>query len=529
MDDHQINRRQLSRRSFLITGSSLIAASLIRPGFSLETGGGSGGIFGLGVASGDPAPDGFVIWTRLIRYPGEPGGGMPPDRFAVSWQVAEDEGMKRVVAKGVAQAEAVWAHSVHVEVEGLRPDRWYWYRFRAADEWSPIGRSRTLPAPDALPGHLRFAFASCQKYEMGYYTALEHMAREDLDLVVFLGDYIYEKDDSSKAVRPHGLKTVQTLEDFRQRYAVYKADPALQEAHAAAPWIVTWDDHEVDNDYAGAVPGNPERIPVESFLSRRAAAYRAYYEHMPLRSSARPVGPDMALYRTMDFGRLARFCVLDTRQYRSDQPAGPRDQPVSAAQEDPSRTMLGEIQRNWLANELAASPAVWNVLAQQVLMARVDFDPAPDFIVDVDKWAGYEHERRWLLRYLRDEGVSNPVVLTGDIHSNWAIELSVDSGEDGGDPVAVEFVGTSISSGGNGDEDPDTIAALRAGNPSVKFHNNRRGYVRCVVTPDAWRTDFQTVPYIDRHGAPLVTAASFRVDNGCALLREIQAPRASAD
>jgi alkaline phosphatase D len=454
---------------------------------------------------------------------------MPPDPIEVSWQVSEDEGMTRVVGTGVARAEAAWAHSVHVEVEGLRPDRWYWYRFRVDDEWSLIGRSRTLPAPDFLPGELRFAFASCQKYEMGYYTAHEHMAREDLDLVVFLGDYIYEKDDSSKGVRPHGLKTVQTLEDYRLRYAVYKADPALQAAHAAAPWIVTWDDHEVDNDYAGAVPGNPQKVPVESFLARRAAAYRAYYEHMPLRRSARPAGPDMTLYRTLDFGRLARFCVLDTRQYRSDQPAGPRDQPVSLAQEDPSRTMLGEVQRLWLADELSTSPAAWNVLAQQVLMARVDFDPAPEFVVDVDKWAGYEHERRWLLRYLRDERISNPVVLTGDIHSNWAIELTEDSLETGGDPVAVEFVGTSISSGGNGGEDPEVVAALRAGNPSVKFHNDRRGYVRCVVTPDAWRTDFQTVPYIDRRGAPLVTAASFMVENGDAHLHRIRAPQAPAD
>lgn len=513
----------LSRRSFLLSGTALATATLLRSRALAARQPTGDGLFTLGVASGEPAPDGFVIWTRLAPDPGATDGGMSSPRVEVRWQVAEDEDMTRIVQEGTAIAEHAWAHSVHVEVAGLAPDRWYWYRFECDGAVSPTGRTRTLPAPGSLPERLTFAFASCQKYEMGYYTAYEHMAREELDLVIFLGDYIYEKDDSSAAVRPHGLPAVQTLDDYRQRYGVYKSDPALQHVHALMPWFVTWDDHEVGNDYAGDVPENPEELSTEAFLERRAAAYRAFYEHMPLRRSARPTGPDMNLYRCFDYGRLARFHILDTRQYRSDQPGTTRRQRPSALLEDPARTMLGNRQRAWLAESLAGSPAIWNVLAQQVLMARVDLDEGSDFLVDVDKWAGYEHERRWLLRHLRDRRITNPVVLTGDIHSNWANELVDDFDADPPRPVAVEFVGTSISSSGNGTNQPEGLAELLAQNPAVKFHNKERGYVRCEITPDTWRADFRTVPYIDRRGAPLQTRASFEVAAGTPRLRRLDA------
>jgi alkaline phosphatase D len=513
ISDHQV----LTRRSFLAGSASFAVAALLAnrvrgavtaaPKFTAYP-------FSLGVASGDPAPDGMVLWTRLAPQPRMVGGGMPVEPVAVDWQVAEDEGMTRVVQHGTASAVPAWAHSVHVEVEGLQPDRWYWYRFKAGGEISPVGRTRTMPAAGAAVERLRFAFASCQKYEIGHYTAYEHMAREDLDLVVHLGDYIYEKGDDKKAIRPHGTPEILTLDDYRARYAVYKSDPALQAAHAMAPWIVTWDDHEVSNNYAAAVPEYPGRMSTPEFLRRRAAGYQAYYEHMPLRRSALPSGPDMLLYRRLDFGQLATFNVLDTRQYRTDQPQDDDVKPPAPVLLDPAGTLMGDRQRNWLFAGLAGSAATWNILAQQIMMARVDFRPGPEMAVSMDKWSGCEFERRRLLRQFRDRRVANPVVLTGDIHCNWANELMADFDRPDSPPVGVEFVGTSISSGGDGAEKRKDSDELLAENPFVKFFNDERGYVRCEVTPQAWRSDYRTVPYVTRPGAPLGTRASFVVESG---------------
>lgn len=514
----------LPRRAFLLGGAALAATTLLPARTRVATGGATrltGDPFTLGVASGEPAPDGVVLWTRLAPRPLEPGGGLPPAPVEVTWRVAEDEAFTRLAARGTATADPAWAHSVHVEVAGLRPDRWYWYQFQTGDALSPVGRTRTLPAPGAAPARLRFAFASCQKYEVGYYTAYEHLAREDLDLVLHLGDYIYERDDGQGAVRPHGTPEIFTLDDYRARYARYKTDAALQAAHALAPWVVTWDDHEVSNDYAGAVPEDPAAFSPAAFLRRRAAAYQAYYEHQPLRAAARPVGPHLRLYRHFDFGTLARLPVLDTRQYRTDQPAGPRLQSASPQLLDPAGTMLGAEQRAWLLRTLAPSPARWHLLAQQVLMAPLDRAPGPGTLVDVDKWSGYEFERRLLLRHLRDQRVANPVVLTGDIHSNWANELRADFDDPVAPPVAVEFVGTSITSGGDGADRPFYLDALLAENPFVKFHNSERGYVRCEVTPEACRADFRTVPYVSRPGAPLQTRASFVVEAGRSSLHRL--------
>ncbi len=504
-------------------GGAALAVSLLLPVRGADPMAGLDGyLFALGVASGDPVADGFVIWTRLAPRPREPGGGMPPLVAEVGWEVAEDEAMTRVIRAGTTVATPAWAHSVHVEVTGLRPDRWYWYRFKAGKAVSPIGRARSLPTAGSTPDRLRFAFASCQKYETGYYTAFEHLAREDIDLIFHLGDYIYEKVDSADGVRLHGLPEASTLDTYRSRYAVYKTDRALQAAHAHAPWIVTWDDHEVSNDYAGDVAEHPELQPRDEFLSRRAAAYQAYYEHMPLRLAARPSGPDLSLYRRLEYGRLALFHVLDTRQYRTDQPAGERRQHSGPALLNPAATMLGQAQRDWLFNGLAGSTATWNVMAQQVLMAAVDRVPGPEVVVDVDKWAGYEFERRRLLRYLVEHKIPNPVVLTGDIHSNWAIELQHDFDACASRPVAVEFVGTSISSGGDGAAIPPYLNELLRENPAVKFHNGERGYVRCELTAKEWRTDYRTVPYVSRPGAPVQTRASFRVSAGSAHLQRIE-------
>lgn len=512
---------QLSRRSFLVASASFAAVALgvtqvlgaarRPPRFSAYP-------FQLGVASGDPAPDGVVLWTRLAPRPQETGGGMGPAPVEVSWQVAEDEALTRIVRQGKAIADPAWAHSVHVEVAGLRPGRWYWYRFAAGGEVSPKGRTRTLPPVDSEPDRLRFAFASCQKYESGFFTAYEHMAREDLDLICFLGDYIYENPASTNVVRRHGLPEAKTLDDYRRLYAVYKMDPALQAAHALAPWIVTWDDHEVSNDYANDIPERPGVGDPAAFLFRRAAAYRAYYEHMPLRRSALPEGPALPLYRRLDFGRLTRFHVLDTRQYRTDQPPGLRLQQVGPRLLDSTGTLLGPKQLAWLFDGLDHSPTRWNVLVQQVLMARVDAGPGSDVLVDVDKWAGYEYERQRVLRHFHEKNTANPIVLSGDIHSNWANELTDDLGPSEPSRVAVEFVGTSISSGTHGYAQPGELAAMLAKNPHVKFYNGERGYVRCEVTSKSWRTDFQTVPYVNRPDAPLNTRASFLVEEGSSRL-----------
>lgn len=507
----------LSRRSFLAGSASFVAAALLSGrvrGAVASAPAFTGYPFTLGIASGDPLPDGVVLWTRLAPRPLEPGGGVTAGPIEVGWQVAEDEAMTRIVRQGTATASPAWAHSVHVEVDGLRPGRWYWYRFKAGGEVSPKGRTRTAPAAGAQPDRLRFAFASCQKYEIGFYTAFEHMAREDLDLIVHLGDYIYEKGSDDKAVRPFDQPEIFTLDDYRARYALYKTDPALQAAHTMAPWIVTWDDHEVSNNYAAAIPGNQERMTAAEFLLRRAAGYQAYYEHMPLRRSALPSGPDMLLYRRLEFGRLASFHVLDTRQYRTDQPEGDGVKPPGPAVFDPAGTIMGDRQRAWLFDGLTRSSAAWNVLAQQVMVARVDHTPGSGETFPMDKWAGYEFERRRLLRHFRDAGVANPVVLTGDVHNNWANELVTDFDHPDSPSVATEFVGTSITSGGDGAEKREDTDAMLAENPFVKFFNNERGYVRCEITPGAWRTDYRTVPYVSRPGAPLHTRASFVVESG---------------
>lgn len=467
--------------------------------------------FQLGVAAGDPAADGFVIWTRLAPKPIE-GGGMPPEAVEVGWQVAEDEQMTKVVRTGTTVATPDWAHSVHVEVDGLQPNRWYWYRFRAGNEISPTGRSRTMPANGDMPDSLRFAFASCQHFEDGYYTAYDHMASEELDLIVHLGDYIYEGKARDDRTRKHVGGELNSVDDYRNRHALYKTDTFLQQAHRLFPWIVTWDDHEVDNNYANAI-SEEAGVTAEVLLARRARAYQAYYEHMPLRRTSIPRGPDMLLYRRLPFGQLAEFFVLDTRQYRTDQPCGDKDGPPCEAVYDPAATLLGAHQEQWLFDGLAASRRRWNVLAQQVMMARVDLAPGDDIAHSMDQWPGYEMNRRRVLKSLVERRVSNPIVITGDIHSHWANDLIADFDNLDSRIVASEFVGTSISSGRDGEPLPKGREKLQSENPFVKFLNAQRGYVSCTVTPSRWQSDYRVVEYVTRPGAPLVTRAAFVVED----------------
>lgn len=480
--------------------------------------------FSLGVASGDPDATGVALWTKLAPKPADPDGGMKPESVPVAWEVAEDDAMKKVVARGTAVATPQLGHSVHVEVAGLKSDRWYWYRFTAGDAQSPVGRTRTLPAADATPDKLTFAFASCQNYEQGLFTAYEHMAKDDLDLVFHLGDYIYEypNRENAKTVRKHtGPKDgkIKTLADYRERHAQYRSDPLLQTMHAKCPWFVTWDDHEFDNNYAADVqeaqPKGKAKADPADFLAQRAAAYQAYYEFMPLRARSLPKGPDMTLYRKASFGRLAEFFVLDTRQYRTPQPNGDGLKPLNDEALKPTNTLLGKKQRGWLDAGLLTSPATWNVLAQQVMMAMVeiDYDKAVGYVMD--QWPGAAHERMALVKFLADRKVPNPVVLTGDIHSNWVNDLRVDDRKHDAPVAATEFVGTSISSGGNAPKEvPAGLEKLQAANPAVKFFNRERGYVRCAVTPNEWRSDYVVVEDVLKPGGKVLTRASFAVEAG---------------
>lgn len=507
--------RSWRRRDFLLAGGSLLAWPLLTHPASAafrRLVKWKDYPFQLGVASGDPLPDGFVLWTRLAPEP-LTGGGMPAENVEVTWRVAADEALTQVVAHGTAVATPELAHSVHVEVSGLEPARRYWYQFTAGGEASPVGRTRTAPRRDELPDRLRFAFASCQHWEYGYYTAYEHMAKEELDLVVHLGDYIYEGAVGKKAVRQHLGRKCESLDDYRNRLAQYHTDAHLQATHRLFPWVVTWDDHEVENNYAGSISENPGVEPAR-FLERRARAYQAYYEHMPLRRAQMPQGPHAELYRRIDFGRLAQFAVLDTRQYRTDQPCGDNNKPPCKETEDPQATLLGDAQEQWLYAGLQASPARWNVLAQQVMMARVDRLPGPLEAFSMDQWPGYEANRQRVLKFFAEAKPSNPVVLTGDIHNHWVNDLQVDGTRRDSPVVATEFVGTSITSGGDGAESGVTTALMLAENPFVKFFNAQRGYVSCEVTPQQWLSHYRTLPYVTRPGAPLVTPKSFVVADG---------------
>lgn len=520
----------VSRRLFLAYSAALAALPVLatraeaagwQPRFGANP-------FSLGVASGDPEATSIVLWTKLAPTPLAPDGGMKAEPVAVAWEIAEDEAMKRVVAKGSAIALPQLGHSVHVEARGLKPDRWYSYRFMCGDAVSPVGRTRTLPAVDATPNKLKFAFASCQHYEQGLYTAYEQMAKDDLDLVFHLGDYIYEypNRDTAKVVRKHtGPKDskIRSLNDYRERHALYRSDPLLHGMHAQCPWFVTWDDHEFDNNYANDIQeeqpkGKTPADPVD-FLVQRAAAYQAYYEFMPLRARSLPKGPDMLLYRKANFGRLATFFVLDTRQYRTDQPNEDGIKPLNEAALKRTNTLLGRTQRGWLDAGLITSSATWNVLAQQVMMAMVELKYRGQVGFAMDQWPGAAYERMGLVQFLRDRRVPNPVVLTGDIHSNWANELRVDDRRHDDPIVATEFVCTSISSGGNGPKVVPELDQLQAANPCVKYHNRQRGYVRCTVTPQAWTSDYIVAEDVLKPGGEVKTAASFVVEAGSPVIR----------
>jgi alkaline phosphatase D len=464
--------------------------------------------FALGVASGQPRADGMVLWTRLM-------GAALPGRVAVHWEVADDEQFRSVVARGDESADVDWAHSVHAEPSGLAPARWYFYRFRALGQQSPVGRTRTAPAADAA-ATLRFAIASCQRYDVGHYAAWRHVAGANLDLVLFLGDYIYESAARRDPIRGLEGGEIFTLAQYRARYATYKSDPLLQAAHAAAPWLLVWDDHEVSNDYAG-VQG--QDLAVDTRM-RRAAAYRAYWEHMPFAQAARPTGAEMRIVGRLDWGTLARIHLLDDRQYRDAQACplpgrgGSNTVPLMQcpALADPARTLLGAEQEQWLADgwDLAR---LWNLVGQQTLMARMAWqDPAQGGVYWTDGWDGYPAARKRLLGTVAAKRVPGVVVFGGDVHSNYVADLKADYDDPAAAVVASEFCGTSITSLSLPQARIDAALAF---NPHIRYARaDQRGYVSFELDAGQLRAALQVVDRPLDPDSGITTAARFVVDAG---------------
>ncbi|MGW3289262.1 alkaline phosphatase D family protein [Streptomyces sp. NPDC001002] len=466
------------------------------------------GVFSLGVASGDPLPDGVVLWTRLAPDPLH-GGGMPDRVVPVEWEIGENKWLGKPVRRGVAQARPEYGHSVHVDVRGLRPGRTYWYRFRVSGQLSRTGRTRTAPAPGSTGGSLRVTLASCQNWQNGYFPAYADMLAQDPDVVLFVGDYIYESAPVSTGPRRHeGTGEPYTLVQYRNRYAQYRSDPDLAAMHANAPWVVTFDDHEVDNDFAGEIPQDPDKQTHDAFVARLTAAYQAYYEHMPVRASAVPSGPHIQMYRRLEFGQLARLNVLDTRQFRSNQATS------QAGAQNPSLTMLGAKQKKWLLDGLHGSSARWNLIASQIMMAETDLQVGAGKLWYYDAWDGYQAERNALMgEFAR---VRNPVVLTGDRHLTMVSDLKKDFADPRSAVVGAEFVGTSISS--NGDQNQAAFHTewdpRMPDNPHWKLIDAHRGYHLFDIRRDGIDAQVRVVDTVLSPQATPSTLARLRVEAG---------------
>ncbi len=524
------------RRSLLRLAAAIAGGTVLAPTGAWAGRGAPDYPFALGVASGSPAPDGCVLWTRIApaSLPN------PLATAAVRWELADDERFTRIVASGEAPAVPELGHAVHVEVNGLRPDRWYFYRFTLGDAVSDTGRTRTLPAADVLAQRLRFAFASCQRWEHGYYAAWRQLAADQPDLVVFLGDYIYEyampRESKVPLARNNPLKAALTLADFRDRYALHKSDPDLQAAHRLCPWIVTWDDHEVENDYAGMTG----REPPSQFPGIRAAAYQAFYENMPLRSSALVRGlaglgqPENAVRvnERYAFGRLARFHVLDMRQFRDLQacrdpargPGGSVKRATCPQLDDPARTLLGAEQEKWLAEGLAADAGAagprWTVIAQQTLFSPRLYAADGTGTVPADSWDGYPAARQRLMDSLAAARPRNPVFIGGDVHQNFVCNVHTRALELDSPVLATEFCGTSITSF-SGTTQQRVDAWRGQHNPQIVYANpEKRGYVMAELTPQGFTTTLQGVEDALRADSAVSPLARFHVEDRKPLVQQ---------
>jgi alkaline phosphatase D len=460
----------------------------------------SGYPFTLGVASGDPTSEAVVLWTRLAPSSLEVGGGMPTQDVPVRWEVATDDRFGDLVAEGTAVALADAAHTVHVDATGLDPGREYVYRFLVGDDESPVGRAITMPAAGDSPDRLVLGHASCARWGEGFYAAYRDMAEADLDLVVFCGDYIYERGPEEELAERPGQITAVTLDDYRYLYALHRSDEHLRAAHAASPWLVVWDDHETSNNYVGETPDDESesRTPAQ-LLERRAAAYRAWWEHMPVRF-APPEGPDLRIHRSLDVGALARIHLLDSRQYRTPLACEDAVSSIGARCDtsfDPATTVLGPDQEAWLAEGLAEGERTWDVLGNQIVLHQWRFGPGEDAIFNLDQWDGYPAARARMTDALLG-AAGEPVVLTGDVHSTWVADLRADFDDPTSERVGTELVAPGITSSGNALEPITEV--VRVNSPHIRYVDApHRGWLRHEITPDDWTTQIR---HVDDHKDP---------------------------
>jgi alkaline phosphatase D len=492
--------------------------------------------FTLGVASGSPNHHSVVLWTRLMPDAASGQSYFATSDITLQWEVADDEHFKVNRRSGQVVALATLAHSVHLELEGLQSDRWYFYRFQIGDAQSAVGRTRTLPHPDAMVQKLRVAYASCQRWEHGYFSAYDHMCQENLDMVLFLGDYIYEYAGAVNAVRLPTGGWVSSLSDYRDRYALHKSEKGLQAMHAQCPWLVTWDDHEVSNDYAGSERGQSGNISF-NFAAQRARAYQAFYEHMPLRASAltRSIeglaqGAEMRIYGQVAYGKLANLYLLDDRQYRDRQVCnklggyGSSFVDPDQCEEwlDPKRTLLGAQQEQWLNQSFAQArndPRVWNVVAQQTLFGRRDYRAGPGRYLWNDGWDGYSAARQRMTQSMQSNALNNPVLIGGDVHENWVGHVLADAYKDDSAPVGVEFCGAGITARAGGNS---KIAERLKENPHFVFADGeRKGYGVVEFTSKQIQTELRVVDDVRQPITKIETLAKFAVEAGLPKLQRL--------
>jgi len=510
-------QRALTRRTFLGASMTVAGATTLRPTTAAAAARWQGkDPFRLGIASGDPTSTGVVIWTKLaVDALAEDGAGaMPSQPIPVEWQISSDPRFQQVARSGTEIASPESAHSLHVELDHLVPGREYFYRFKVGRHVSETGRTLTMPSPgDSRPLHM--ISLSCSNFDAGYFTGYRHAAAEQPDLVFGLGDYIYEHGALPGRVRVHTGSTCLTLADYRRRHALYKNEAETQELHQAAPWIVTWDDHEVANNWAGIHP--QDGVPSEAFMQRRTAAFQAYYENMPLRRTSRPRGTELQLFRRFQWGDLATFHVLDARQYRDLQPCHDgRTWAFSDCPErdDPSRSLTGKAQEKWLLDGFASSEATWQVMPQGDFFAQIDLTTGPLQTLGTDGWDGYRVNRNAIRDGWVERGVKNAVVLSGDAHRHFANEIKADFDDPRSATVGVELVTTSVTSGGDGTDQPSDREGMLAENEHIKYLADRRGYISMTLDRDQMRADFKTMPYVSTPGAPISTDRSYIIPAG---------------
>lgn len=513
--------KSLSRRSFLNRASAALLYSTAIPlaAKPIENPSLFDYPFKLGVASGDPLPDGFVLWTRLAPAPYD-DTALPPAPILVEWEVARDERMRKIVRRGKTFAKPRFAHSVHVEINGLEPATEYFYRFRCAGEVSPIGRTRTISRTGSPLERLRFAQVSCQSIHDGYYAAYRDITEQEIDFVLHLGDYVYESDYIAD-VRRIPIPEPKTLGEYRALHARYKQDPYLQKAHRHAPWLMIWDDHEVTNDHGGSY--SEESTDPEVNRRRRIAGYQAYYEHMPLRLRVAPQNDTFRLYQRTVFGDLLQLDLLDFRQYR-DTPACLKDDRYKErlisktscpASYSSQRTGLGWEQEKWFTKGFGYSGAKWSAFGQTTVFAPFDLSEEPGIQGEQDGWEGFAASRDRILAAIERRAPANPVSLGGDIHAYYAGSVHTDPYDFNSPPLVSELVCTSLTSGGGGLERLQKTHKILSAYPHDSYFENRyRGYLLNTVTPDSWSAECRNVVNLQDPESKLISAKTLTIESG---------------